>query len=341
MSYDLLYVMGGNHQCHLDIAKYLGCDIQHISDRVTKEQGKLGKAWRLYKTSMSIRQEYKNILCENNYYYPAIKRRLVGLKSKIISHNCGPLYSHLATGRITGLERKILMGLFGEIDGHIVWGKYGEELLERLGNDKPYRKAYPFIRRDDLKRYLKVVPQLDSETITCMANIDSHCKGLDILLSAFGKVSEEMPKAKLNLVVRDMNREELFEEHRRRDIQGDVGFYYGTKDVGYMLAKTSLYVQPSRADAFPVAPIEAMACGVPVMVSSEVGTKEIVDKVEPEFILKPGREVDALAERILGYLSLEYSEKYELSYQFREQSKYYTDNIRLPLFRRALEELIK
>jgi len=63
-------------------------------------------------------------------------------------------------------------------------------------------------------------------------------------------------------------------------------------------AATDLYVGPSLEDSFAFPPLEAMACGIPAIVSSQMGVSEIISDGVDGFILKDPRDSSRLAELI-------------------------------------------
>ena len=69
----------------------------------------------------------------------------------------------------------------------------------------------------------------------------------------------------------------------------DIEFYYAAADV---------YVGPSLEDTFAQPPAEAMACGLPVIVSSTNGTSEIVTHEVNGLILSDPRDCETLADLI-------------------------------------------
>lgn len=69
-----------------------------------------------------------------------------------------------------------------------------------------------------------------------------------------------------------------------------------TELAGYY-SNSSVLVLPSLEEAFGLVVLEAMACGVPVIVSSEVGAKEVFDDGIEGFVVA-SRDVAALRERI-------------------------------------------
>jgi UDP-glucose:(heptosyl)LPS alpha-1,3-glucosyltransferase len=72
-------------------------------------------------------------------------------------------------------------------------------------------------------------------------------------------------------------------------LRRDVEFYYAAADT---------YAGPSLEDAFALPPMEAMACGVPVIVSREAGVSEIITHGVDGFILENPRDSRVLASLI-------------------------------------------
>jgi glycosyltransferase involved in cell wall biosynthesis len=65
-------------------------------------------------------------------------------------------------------------------------------------------------------------------------------------------------------------------------------------------SNASVFVLPSLADSFSLVVLEAMACGLPVIVSAHTGSKEVLTEGLDGFIV-PIRDVEALKEKILYF----------------------------------------
>ncbi len=63
------------------------------------------------------------------------------------------------------------------------------------------------------------------------------------------------------------------------------------------LRRAGLCVHMAYEDGFAYAPAEALACGVPVIVSEDTGMKELIDPGANGLVLATG-DVDALSEAI-------------------------------------------
>jgi glycosyltransferase involved in cell wall biosynthesis len=77
----------------------------------------------------------------------------------------------------------------------------------------------------------------------------------------------------------------------------DLRISSGPGDPLPHLRAASLYVHPSYEDGFAYAPAEALACGVPVIVSEDTGMKDLIDPPRSGLILPTG-DLDALTEAI-------------------------------------------
>ncbi len=69
-------------------------------------------------------------------------------------------------------------------------------------------------------------------------------------------------------------------------------------DVIDLYAAADAYVSPSLEDAFALPPLEAMACGLPVITSVNNGGSEIVENGVNGFVLQEPTDAHALAETI-------------------------------------------
>ena len=85
---------------------------------------------------------------------------------------------------------------------------------------------------------------------------------------------------------------------QRNGLQDRVQFLPLRKDVEFYYAAADAYVGPSLEDAFAMPPLEAMACGLPVIVSSQAGVSEIVTHGVDGLVLKDPTDSASLAQMI-------------------------------------------
>ena len=81
-------------------------------------------------------------------------------------------------------------------------------------------------------------------------------------------------------------------------LQGLVHVFPPRKDVEFYYAATDAYVGPSLEDTFALPAAEAMACGLPVIISARAGASDIVHDGVDALILKDPKDAGALATMI-------------------------------------------
>jgi len=118
-----------------------------------------------------------------------------------------------------------------------------------------------------------------------------------------------------------------------------VKFLDRVPNLSVIFGKSSLYVQPSRFDPFPVSVLESMLAGVPSVVTNMVGTKEVVEELEEDFI----RDVraDDIAEGILRYFDLSLSQKERISKRCRELAMKFDEETCSKKFRKVFLEIVE
>lgn len=123
--------------------------------------------------------------------------------------------------------------------------------------------------------FFRAHPTLEGRPIVLFLSRVDPKKGLDLLLPAFAAVKDSCPNAAL--VIAGSGEDGFVEGLRRRadglGLSGSVawvGFLEGSEKLAAFSA-ADVYVLPSYSENFGVAPVEAMAAGVPVLVSDQVG----------------------------------------------------------------------
>jgi len=326
----------GAHPVHKKFGDSVGAESFYIGDRMTKKQNVFTKGAKLVKNVLSLPEIFNFMLTESCYYYPAFKRKFGGMKkTKIINLSCSPLFYHLLNGRIIGAEKKLLLDLTKEIDGHLVLGKYGEEILRKIDKEKPFKIVYPFVTDGNYEKLMKVKPNLNSKNIVIIATNDYRYKGLDTAIEAVKAVWREDKEIKLNVIgnidVKVINT--LSKGHPAINYLGFVS------NLAETLGEHALYIHPARGDTFPVSVLEAMAAGLPSIVSYETGTKEAVQNVNRGFVLK--NDPEKLSKTILDYFSVDENKKKTLSEKFRKETEKYREEKMLELFRKQTFSILK
>ncbi|WP_295888243.1 glycosyltransferase [uncultured Thiohalocapsa sp.] len=113
-------------------------------------------------------------------------------------------------------------------------------------------------------------------------------KGIDVLLDAFALVAAEFPGWRLDLVGDGPLRGVLEAQAERLGIAGQVTFHGHLSPPFPVLYAASVFVLSSRFEGMPNAMLEAMGCGLPVVVNSaSPGPLEFVRDGETGLVVPP------------------------------------------------------
>lgn len=136
----------------------------------------------------------------------------------------------------------------------------------------------------------------------------TETKGIDLLLAAFARVRAERSGATLRLIGRSPNEEIESGWHRLAAELGvaDAVTFDGPRlrpEIAAAMAEASILVHASRRETFGVAPVEALASGLPVVAADTAPLREILGADPgPMGALVPPGDAEALAAAILETL---------------------------------------
>ncbi len=108
-------------------------------------------------------------------------------------------------------------------------------------------------------------------------------KGLDVLLEAWDRVVRERPGRALRLLLVGTGNDREVLRRRvagRDDVVWVDEFVRDRARLRGLLAAADVWTLPSRREGFPVAPLEAMACALPVVATDVAGVSDIVEAGE-------------------------------------------------------------
>ncbi|MFF8092114.1 glycosyltransferase [Streptomyces sp. NPDC016675] len=155
----------------------------------------------------------------------------------------------------------------------------------------------------------------DAPLVVCVGRLCRQ-KGQDVLLAAWDSVLARVPGARLVLVGDGPDRARLTgraaagrpdvpgptPDHRGADGADSVLFTGAVADVGSWYRAADLVVLPSRWEGMALAPLEAMACGRPVVVTDVDGAREGLPPALVPHCVVPPENPAALADAVARLL---------------------------------------
>lgn len=150
----------------------------------------------------------------------------------------------------------------------------------------------------------RIVAAPDCFVALCIGN-DYRRKGVPTLIEAARLLKAEggLPGGRpFRIAVVGKERQKVEVELSARckalGVYGDVKFYGPQELVERWLGMADLFVLPSRFDAFGNVVLEAMASGVPALVSRKAGAAEVITEGQDGFILEDPDDAATVARRI-------------------------------------------
>ena len=163
-------------------------------------------------------------------------------------------------------------------------------------------------RREILHKYNIPDPQKFQIVLTLgRLSTEARHKGYDRLVKVFSKIVKQNPRARL-IIAGDGNlRDELNKLATELSVEGKAIFIGSVREDDlvdmYRSARVFSLVS-NRGEGIPLTPLEAMACGVPILVGNQDGSREAIENEKNGFSIDPF-DLDNHARKIILLLDNE------------------------------------
>ncbi len=212
------------------------------------------------------------------------------------------------------------------VDGTIAVSDRIAAIAERYGG--PARVAHPFVHAERYDALGEVEPDLAGTEVLCLGKYRPK-NGQDLLVDALDRVDAD---ATVHFVGADT----------KAIPEGDGYVAHGFVDEAELLERfrsSALLVFPARAGAFPVATLEGLRAGLPVVTTSVVGTATTVRPVSARLVAEP--DAASLAAAIDWYFSLDEDRRAALSARARRAGSQFDEETGLDSFVHQYETLVE
>ncbi|WP_458208927.1 glycosyltransferase family 4 protein [Haladaptatus sp. NG-SE-30] len=279
--------------------------------------------------------EYSEVL----YTAPKIKRQypnqpliLLASHHKILGANI-----HIQPGGISKavrnlhrrLECRTESALLRYCDGIIAVSDFLADYFRIRYPNKIIRAVAPHLNENLHCQLLECDPDLNSNHAVFVGVARDH-KGVNQLVESWPRVRERHPNAKLSIIGK--NHPVEFEKISGVNLEGFV------KNLTDEFSTASLYIHPARIDPFAVSVTEAMAAGIPAIVTDTTGAKKAVEQVECANVV-PSSSVE-ISDAILNYFDQPLEKRKIMSDKSREIASNLTKDTQTKKFREAYKSVI-
>lgn len=139
------------------------------------------------------------------------------------------------------------------------------------------------------------------DKIILFVSMNFDIKGLDSLMAALSRLKLHYPSEKFKLLVVGKGNEKKYGAMAQNlGIREQVIFAGITRreDLEKIYVASDAFSMLSKFDTFGMATLEAMAASLPVVVSANVGAKDIVKQSINGFVVEERTDIDAISEKI-------------------------------------------
>lgn len=260
---------------------------------------------RLWRTWQLLQRQR---ICAVNFHYPSLDALGVALLRRIGLFRGQLVLSFHGTdvrAPLTPLEARLWRWLFHMATDVTACSKAlaHEIALAYSVNDESVAVIYNGVDAELFQPMMKLHPTIGEAVVDpYIVSVGSYIprKGHRLLLDAFAKVVPSFPSLRLVIVGMDgPERTVLMAQVMALGLQNVVMLLVNLKpaDVADVLAGAALCVQPSNAEPFGLAVIEAGACNVPVLASAVGGHMELITDQKNGCLFAPG-DVAQCAEKL-------------------------------------------
>jgi UDP-glucose:(heptosyl)LPS alpha-1,3-glucosyltransferase len=139
-----------------------------------------------------------------------------------------------------------------------------------------------------------------ADIVILFVSMNFDIKGLDPLMAAVAKTKSNNPEEKLKLLIVGKGEEKKYRQMAKSLGIGDDVIFAGVhkEKLEPIYMASDVFSILSKFDTFGITVLEAMAASLPVVLSGNVGAKDIVKQGTNGFVIEERTDIDAISEKI-------------------------------------------
>jgi glycosyltransferase involved in cell wall biosynthesis len=248
---------------------------------------------------------------ESNYIGPFVAKRC-GVKAVVSSFHSSVYVAPRGKWSVRNRTRRAVLRKLGRTADALVAGsKYAADVAAQVCG-VPASSVHIIHNAVDVTRLSRITPHLavraelglpDDEVLLVTLGTVKEAKNHQLLLRAMRLVAQT--RSNVSALIIGGGSSEFIDQLRALAKQLGVDekvHFLGFREDAYAVVKAcDLFVLPSLWEGLPLAALEAMACGTPVLTSDIPPHRELIDHDVDGWLFRSGDEVD-LTQKIIGAL---------------------------------------
>ena len=170
-----------------------------------------------------------------------------------------------------------------------------------LHNGVDLREFHPW-RSEDIAGARNALGIPNGQEVVLFVGHNWERKGLDVLVNALARLAERYRKPCPYLIVAGGTGRKAHMEDVRIRLNGNVRFLGTRADMPRIYNAADLLVLPSEQESFGLPVLEAMACGLPTIVSRCAGVAEVITDGFDGVLLDDPTSPEEVADKIEGLI---------------------------------------
>ena len=260
---------------------------------------------------------------------------------KLVAIICDETLYFIINHRYPKLTIWLMRSFLNNCDALICISKYQAELAEQVVSNNQV-KILTMHNGINLGMKDNASAKLSGKKIVFVGNIESEWrvwyKGFDLMISTFEMLHNADPSMEFHivgLVDDDVKTRTLV--NLNPSVTQSIFFHGYSKDLFDTMRQFDLVLHTARGEAWGITIQEAMAVGVPAIVSKDTGIKELVEQVADELVVE--LESEKIFDAIVWYFGLSNERRLELGELSKSIAGNYTEDKAIDSFQKLLKSV--
>lgn len=348
----ILFIHGrpGPHPLHAKFANSIGAEF-HLVDPILrwhdKSKSSIYRYFSYLFSALFLKVKRDTIIFSQGIHFmPALAKFIhIFKKIKLVYLLDDEGLYFIKSNFYPPLTRIFAISALKYADGIICVGEFQSNLSsEILKKNEPLKKTtFNGVSEIRLSRLENIVPDLQTRNILFIGNGPgtwrTWYKGLDLMIKAFGRIHQDFPEATFT-IVGDWDKDAKYEllAILHQEAANKVYFTGRVSNLDDIMKNKSIYLHVARGEAWGITVTEAMAAGIPTIVSDITGAAEVVRKVSEDLVIAP--TVENIVNKIYWYFNLSDLKRNQLSVNSRIIAQEYTEKKSIAFFKHKFQSLI-